>query len=169
MTLWANENFPKAAVLLLRSLGYNITSIGEDNPSDQAVMQIAEAEYRTILTFGRDYGELIYKHNYKPEPGIIYLRLESYTPEEPPDRVHELLRVLKIEASRRLTVYDGKNETKEVLIFSFLHCSYDLGRTYCGNTTTNTPNLIFLSMYRSSRPATVLIMPHIAAGGTAGF
>ncbi len=61
MKLLANENFPKASVLLLRSLGYDITSIGEDNPSisDQSVMEIATAEERIILTFDRDYGELI--------------------------------------------------------------------------------------------------------------
>jgi hypothetical protein len=33
MKLLANENFPKASVLLLRSFGYDITSISEDNPS----------------------------------------------------------------------------------------------------------------------------------------
>lgn len=109
--LLANENFPKASVLLLRSLGYDITSIGEDNPSisDQSVMEIADAEQRLILTFDRDYGELIYKHNYKPPQGVIYLRLEKYSPEEPAMHVHELLTVLKIETERTLTVYDGLN------------------------------------------------------------
>lgn len=111
MKLLANENFPRASVLMLRSLGYDITSVGEDNPSisDESVMEIAETEARLILTFDRDYGELIYKHNYKPARGVIYLRLEKYTPEEPAKHVHELLSVFKIETDRRLTVYDGKN------------------------------------------------------------
>jgi len=30
--LLANENFPKASVLLLRNLGYDVASIGEDIP-----------------------------------------------------------------------------------------------------------------------------------------
>ncbi len=111
MKLLANENFPKASVLLLRKLGYDVTSIGEDNPSisDNSVMEIAEAEQRIILTFDRAYGELIYKHNYKPKQGVIYLRLENYSPEEPAIHVHELLSVSKIETDRTLTVYDGKN------------------------------------------------------------
>ena len=111
MKLLAYENFPKASVLDLRRLGYDITSIGEDNPgiSDKEVMEIAESEQRTVLTFDRDYGELIYKHNYKPKQEVIYLRRESYTPEEPAIHVHELLSVLKIESDRSLTVYDGKN------------------------------------------------------------
>lgn len=33
MKLLANENFPKASVLLLRKLNYDVKSIGEDNPS----------------------------------------------------------------------------------------------------------------------------------------
>jgi predicted nuclease of predicted toxin-antitoxin system len=109
--LLANENFPKASVLILRRLGYDITSIGEDNPSisDSSVMEIAEAEQRIILTFDRDYGELIYKYDYKPSQGVVYLRLNNYTPEEPAKHVHELLTVLQIETERSLTVYDGTN------------------------------------------------------------
>lgn len=109
MKLLANENFPKASVLLLRNLGYDVTSIGEDNPSisDKSVMEIASLEERIILTFDRDYGELIYKHNFKPQQGVIYLRLDKYSPEEPAMHVQELLKVQKIETTRRLTVYDG--------------------------------------------------------------
>jgi predicted nuclease of predicted toxin-antitoxin system len=109
--LLANENFPKASVLKLRNLGYDIKSIGEDNPSisDKLVMEIAAAEQRIILTFDRDYGELIYKQKYKPDQGVIYLRLEKYNPEEPAQHVHELLSVSKIDTARSLTVYDGTN------------------------------------------------------------
>jgi len=111
MKLLSNENFPKASVLLLRSLGYDITSIGEDNPSssDKDVMQIAETGQRIILIFDRDYGELIYKQNYKSEQGIIYLRLESYPPRRAGKHDHALLAFLKINTKRRLTVYDGRN------------------------------------------------------------
>ena len=68
MKLLANENFPRTSVLLLRELNYDVTSIGEDNSgiSDKAVMKIAENEQRIILTFDRDYGELIYRHNFNP-------------------------------------------------------------------------------------------------------
>ncbi|MEP6512776.1 MAG: DUF5615 family PIN-like protein [Parafilimonas sp.] len=51
--------------------------------SDRSVMEIAEKEQRIILTFDKDYGELIYKYNYKPLQGVIYLRLENYYPEDP--------------------------------------------------------------------------------------
>lgn len=111
MKVLANENFPKASVLLLRELGYDVISIGEDDPSisDRAVMEIAQKEQRLILTFDRDYGELIYKYDHKPEAGVLYLRLSAFTPEEPARIVHELLAVLKLETARRLTVYDGQS------------------------------------------------------------
>jgi len=109
VNLLANENFPKASVLFLRELGYDITSIGEDNPSvsDDSVMTIAQQEQRLILTFDRDYGELIFKYNYKPEQGVLYLRLTDYSPEDPGRIVHELLSANKLEIARRLTVFDG--------------------------------------------------------------
>ena len=46
MRLLANENFPKASVLALRENGYNVLSIGEDNPSiqDHEVIDIAIKE-----------------------------------------------------------------------------------------------------------------------------
>ena len=72
MKLLANENFPLKSILYLRSKGFDISSIGTDNPSiqDHEVMTIAIEEDRTILTFDRDYGELIFKQNYKPQKGV---------------------------------------------------------------------------------------------------
>ena len=109
--LLANENFPKASVLLLRELGYDIISIGEDNPSitDESVMVIAENEKRLIITFDRDYGELIYKYNYKPQQGVLYLRLSEFGPEDPAKIVHELLKTFQLNTIRHLTVYDGQS------------------------------------------------------------
>jgi predicted nuclease of predicted toxin-antitoxin system len=107
--LLANENFPLLSVLFLRGLGYDIISIGEEYPgiSDEYVMDLAATEQRVILTFDKDYGELIYKYNYKPEKGVIYLRLEKYEPDEPGAIVHRLFHEYKIETERTLTVFDG--------------------------------------------------------------
>jgi predicted nuclease of predicted toxin-antitoxin system len=114
--LLANENFPKASVILLRDLGYDIISIGEDDPgiTDRQVMELAQDQKRLILTFDRDYGELIYKHNYKPEEGVLYLRLSEFSPAFPGQIVHELIAEMKIETSRRLTVFDGENIRQRV-------------------------------------------------------
>jgi predicted nuclease of predicted toxin-antitoxin system len=110
MSLLANENFPKASVLLLRNMNYDVLSIREDNPSisDTGIMEIAEKEQRIIVTFDRDYGDLIFRYNFKPSKGVIDLRIETFWPKEPAIHVHYLLNIMKVETDRRLTVF---NET----------------------------------------------------------
>lgn len=108
MKLLANENFPYKSIFFLKAKGYDVISIGMDNPSikDSEVMTIAINEERTIVTFDRDYGELIFKHNYKPEKGVIYLRLDEYEPEQPGQIIEEILLNKDIDLSRALTVVD---------------------------------------------------------------
>jgi predicted nuclease of predicted toxin-antitoxin system len=108
MKLLANENFPYLSVIYLRAKGYDVVCIGENNPSilDSDVMNIAISEDRIILTFDRDYGELIFKHNFKPHQGVIYLRFDDYSPEEPGIIVENILRNTSIDFQRKLTVLD---------------------------------------------------------------
>jgi predicted nuclease of predicted toxin-antitoxin system len=108
MKLLANENFPYKSIQYLKEKGYDILSIGMDNPSitDSEVMNIAFKEERTILTFDRDYGELIFKHNYKPDKGVIYLRFDEYAPLQPGLIVEEIITNQEIDLSRALTVVD---------------------------------------------------------------
>ncbi len=56
--------------------GYNVRSIDIDNPSimDFEIMNITINKGRIFLTFDLDYGELIFRYNYKQENGVIYLR-----------------------------------------------------------------------------------------------
>ena len=85
MHLLANENFPLVSVHLLRQAGYEIASITEDSPGieDPEVLARAVDEQQIILTFDRDYGELIYRFRLPPPKGVIYLRFRPHTPEEP--------------------------------------------------------------------------------------
>jgi len=69
-------------------------------------MDIAINEERTILTFDRDYGELIFKHNYKPKKGVIYLRSDQYRPEEPGKIIKQLLAKNEYDLNNALTVLD---------------------------------------------------------------
>ena len=64
MDLLANENFPVFSIKLLRNAGHNVISVIEETPGakDEAVLKRAHDENRTVLTFDRDYGELIYRH-----------------------------------------------------------------------------------------------------------
>ncbi len=108
MKLLANENFPYKSIFYLKENGYDVLSIGMDNPSitDAEIMNIAIIEERTILTFDRDYGELIFRHHYKPEQGVIYLRFDEYTPELPGYIVENIILNKEIDLKRALTVVD---------------------------------------------------------------
>lgn len=85
MDFLANENFPIISIRILRCVGHNVVSIIEDTPGvkDYVVLKRAYEENRIILTFDRDYGELIYKNRLVTPVGIIYFRFSPTTPEEP--------------------------------------------------------------------------------------
>jgi predicted nuclease of predicted toxin-antitoxin system len=108
MKLLANENFPLASVEYLLNVGFDIIAIGIEHPStkDNHVMDIAIRQERTILTFDRDYGELIFKYNNHPPKGVIYLRLEIYQPNDPGKLIEELVQRKSLEFERALTVVD---------------------------------------------------------------
>ena len=69
----ANENFPFSSFQILKSNGWDIVHISEGHIGilDREVMEIVIQQKRIIITFDRDYGELIYKLKFTP-PGVIY-------------------------------------------------------------------------------------------------
>jgi predicted nuclease of predicted toxin-antitoxin system len=85
MDFVANENFPLFSVRLLRNAGHNVASIIEETPgaTDSDILKRAQREKRIILTFDRDYGELIYRHRTFFAEGVVYFRFDPSTPEEP--------------------------------------------------------------------------------------
>ena len=107
----ANENIPLASVIRLRNEGIDISSVSLDAPSipDKEVMQIAADENRTIITFDRDYGELIYKYGFRPPAGVVYLRMQNYQPEEPAELLLKLLNNPEFEFAGLFTVADERS------------------------------------------------------------
>jgi len=103
-----NENFPQPSVLRLRALGWDVAAISEDSPSidDDVVMERARAEGRWLVTFDRDYGELVFKRGL-PAPGVIVLlRVTSYLPEEPADWLMQLHDAQQFQ-ERYFHIFDG--------------------------------------------------------------
>jgi predicted nuclease of predicted toxin-antitoxin system len=109
MRFLANENFPLTSVHLLRSAGYYITSITEESSgiTDDKVLEIAVNEQRLILTFDRDYGELIYRLKKPSPPGVIYFRYAPQTPEQPGQDLLLLLNTEDLCLERRFTVVES--------------------------------------------------------------
>ena len=108
MKLMANENIPRASVEFLRDAGHDVVSIGDDfaGVTDEEVVALATEEDRLIVTFDRDYGELIFKHGFQPPAGVLYLRIEEFSPDEPGQIVAELLAEGVMDLAGALTVLD---------------------------------------------------------------
>lgn len=82
--LLADENVPAATIAWLRAQGYDVLSIQEVAPgiADEAVLGMGAADSRILLTFDRDYGELIFRHR-KPSPrSVIYIHIYPSTVDE---------------------------------------------------------------------------------------
>lgn len=106
--LLANENFPYTSIKVLRNAGFDVLAIGDKHSGirDNEVMEIAIKEERTIVNFDRDYGELVFKHGYRPIQGIIYFRWSNFTPDEPGVYLLELFNQSLIDINSSLTVID---------------------------------------------------------------
>ncbi len=90
----ANENIPLPSITQLRLDGYDVASITERYPgiTDEEVLRIAVAESRIVLTFDRDYGELIFSQAMPCPPGLVYLRI---TPRDPLEAAALLVTLIK--------------------------------------------------------------------------
>ncbi len=91
--LLANENFHAPAIRKLRAAGIDVVAVAEAMPSasDKEVMTYARQEQRWIITFDRDYGDLIFREGLLPPPAILFFRQEPYPPDRPADLVLAML------------------------------------------------------------------------------
>jgi predicted nuclease of predicted toxin-antitoxin system len=91
--LLLDENFPAPAARRLGEYGVDVLAIRDACPGwlDEAVLALAVAEQRWIITFDRDYGDLVFKMSLPPPPAIVLLREPHYRPAEPADWVLSLL------------------------------------------------------------------------------
>lgn len=106
MSFLANENVPLVSVHRLREAGHDVTAVAVEAPgsSDQAVLARAVAEGRVVLTFDRDYGELIYRRKLPTPAGVVYFRYAPCTPQEPAEHLLAILGNRAISLTGRFTV-----------------------------------------------------------------
>jgi predicted nuclease of predicted toxin-antitoxin system len=83
MRLLANENFPGIAVAVLQARGHDVTWIRTDSPgaSDHDVIGRAVAEGRVLITFDKDFGELIFRYGVPASCGVVLFRIAPASPE----------------------------------------------------------------------------------------
>jgi predicted nuclease of predicted toxin-antitoxin system len=79
MRLCANENIPDACIAALRAHGHDVNWIRETmaGATDEQVMDRASKEDRLLLTFDKDFGELVYIRGRAAAQGVILFRISQ--------------------------------------------------------------------------------------------
>ena len=77
MRLCANENIPEDCVIRLRQSGHDVLWVREAAPGipDNEVLARALAEGRLLVTFDKDFGELVFRRGAKASHGIVLFRM----------------------------------------------------------------------------------------------
>ena len=93
MRLCANENVPEACVVRLRQSGHDVLWVREAAPgsADSAVLARALAEDRLLITFDKDFGELVFKSGAKASRGVALFRISQPSPTAVAERVATVL------------------------------------------------------------------------------
>lgn len=79
MKFLVDENSPKTIVEMLRNWGYDLLWIREYHRgmTDDEIIHLSISQKLVILTFDKDFGELIYRAKIKNVPGVILVRISD--------------------------------------------------------------------------------------------
>jgi predicted nuclease of predicted toxin-antitoxin system len=90
----------------LQGLGHDVTSVARDySPSipDHEVLAIADREERIVITFDRDFGELIFSQHHS-HSGVLYFRLGPIDLSTEISRMNHVLTHYSDQLDRFLTI-----------------------------------------------------------------
>ncbi|TXH30104.1 MAG: hypothetical protein E6Q96_02255 [Cyclobacteriaceae bacterium] len=116
MRFLANENFPFPSIEILRNKGFELSSISESYPgiSDAEVISLAKKTISIILTFDKDYGEIIFKSGIDNPPAVIFFRFKGNYPESAAEILISLFdnKTLSFENTFTVIEFDGVRQKK---------------------------------------------------------
>jgi predicted nuclease of predicted toxin-antitoxin system len=83
LRILANENFPGPVIRELRRRGHDVVSVKESmrGARDRDVLARAQEDFRLVVTFDKDFGELAYRFGLPASSGVILFRLSGSAPE----------------------------------------------------------------------------------------
>jgi len=89
----ANENLSEETILRLRRDGHDVVWIRELAPgiADHEVLARARADDRVLLTFDKDFGELVYHLGSAASRGIILFRISQLSAASVAERISKIL------------------------------------------------------------------------------
>jgi predicted nuclease of predicted toxin-antitoxin system len=87
--LCANENIPEIAITALRAAGHDVLWIRESTPgaNDETVLSRAQAERRVLVTFDKDFGDLVFHKGKQASEGLILFRISQPSAEAVAQRI----------------------------------------------------------------------------------
>jgi len=113
----ANENFPLSSIEILRESGLRIISVAQElqGAHDLDILRKANKEDLIIITFDKDYGELIFgKKEVKPK-GVIYLKFVPEDRYEPAEVLQKVLKNKSIQLQGKFTVVEKDRVRQRIL------------------------------------------------------
>lgn len=118
MRLLADENLPRPSIRLLRKAGQDIEAVAELGAGmpDMQVLTHARAQERVLVTFDRDFGDLIYRQGAPAPAGVVYLRFVPTSSEEPGQVLLQLLALTDVELIGRFTVVERERIRQRPLL-----------------------------------------------------
>ncbi len=108
MKFLADENFPLASInLLLRNnIDVRQTALLFSGKPDTFILQEATEQNEIILTFDKDFGELIFKKLLFGVQAVVLFRLTDFLPETPGNIILDILMTSQPTLTGYLTVID---------------------------------------------------------------
>jgi len=78
----ANENVPASAIALLRTRGHDVRWVRTDLPGapDDQVLRMAASQDRLLVTFDKDFSELVVRSGLPASCGVVLFRLRPASP-----------------------------------------------------------------------------------------
>jgi len=115
--LLVNENFPAPSTKILRGVGYDVLAISENSPSllDQQVLSLAIEQGRWLITFDRDYGDLIFRQGMSAPEAVLLIRIASYRAHEPATAILRALETPELLRGRFAVIERDKTRTRPFL------------------------------------------------------
>ena len=82
MRILANENVAAEVVERLRGNGYDVAWVRHDSPgaTDDAVLERAVTEQRVLITFDKDFGQLVFLRGRAASCGVVLFRIAAPSP-----------------------------------------------------------------------------------------
>lgn len=98
--------------------GHTVLLITNTNPgcSDKEVIEKALKENSIILTFDRDYGEIIFKYGIANPPAVVYFRFKGNNPEFAGKMLDEIINAKMYILENTFTVIEENNIRQRVYI-----------------------------------------------------